>query len=248
LRHIFGHMNLILLFPEDYISESTVVLRGPRLEHIRQVLRAEPGRALRVGLANGLMGTGTVTTLSQAGVELSVMLTGQPPAPLQVTLLLAMPRPKCFRRILQCATTMGVKRIALFGAYRVEKSYWESPWLEEAELRRQVVLGLEQARDTLMPQITLHPLFKPFMEDALPAIVAGTRCLVAHPGEGPLASAGRSGPATLALGPEGGFTDYELGLLVAAGFECVTLGQRILRTEQAVPAFLGRLIGDEEPS
>ncbi|MEI6166254.1 MAG: 16S rRNA (uracil(1498)-N(3))-methyltransferase [bacterium] len=238
-------MNLILLFPEDFISEHTVVLNGPRLEHIQQVLRAETGQALRVGVLNGRLGTGTITAMSDKGVELKVTLTEPPPAPLQVTLLLAMPRPKCFRRIIQCVTTMGVKRIALFGAYRVEKSYWKSPWLDAAELQRQLVLGLEQARDTVLPQVTLHPLFKTFVEDDLPSLVAGTRCLVAHPGEGGLCPVGLPGPVTLAIGPEGGFTDYELGLLAAGGFEGITLGPRILRTEQAVPALLGRLMGEE---
>lgn len=237
-------MNLILLFPEDFINEHTVVLRGPRREHICQVLRAEAGQALRVGVLNGLLGTGTITAMTDQGVELTVTLTEPAPAPLPVTLLLAMPRPKCFRRIMQCVTTMGVKRIALFGAYRVEKSYWKSPWLDEAELQRQMVLGLEQARDTVVPRVTLHPLFKPFVEDELPALVAGTRCLVAHPGDGGLCQVSLPGLVTLAIGPEGGFTDYELGLLVAGGFECITLGPRILRTEQAVPAFLGRLMGE----
>ena len=179
--------------------------------------------------------------MTDHGVEMHVVLTEPPPAPLPVTLLLAMPRPKCFRRILQGATTMGVKRIALFGAYRVEKSYWKSPWLEKLELQRQLVLGLEQARDTVLPIVTLHPLFKPFMEDDVPALTAGTRCLVAHPGDGTVCPVNLQEPVTLAIGPEGGFTDYELGLLKEHGFECITLGQRILRTEQAVPAFLGRL-------
>jgi RsmE family RNA methyltransferase len=50
------------------------------------------------------------------------------------------------------------------------------------------------------------------------------------------------GPVTLAIGPEGGFTDYELECLTGSGFESIILGPRILRTEQAVPAFLGRLM------
>jgi len=234
-------MNLILLFPKDFVTEQKVVLQGSRMDHIRQVLRGEVGVSLRVGVFNGLLGTGTIEAMTDQGIEMNVALTEPPPAPLPVTLLLAMPRPKCFRRILQGATTMGVKRIALFGAYRVEKSYWNSPWLEEQELRRQLILGLEQARDTVLPLVTLHPLFKPFMEDDVPVLTAGTRCLVAHPGDGVGCPCGLQEPVSLAIGPEGGFTDYELGLLKELGFESITLGQRILRTEQAVPAFLGRL-------
>ncbi len=235
-------MNLILLFPEDFVETQKVRLLGSRLAHIREVLRSGVGDSVRVGLVNGLLGTGCITALSENGAELTVALTEPPPPPLAVTLLLALPRPKCFRRILQCATTMGVKRIALFGAYRVEKSYWQSPWLENSEISRQLGLGLEQARDTVLPRVTLHPLFKPFVEDEVPGLAAGSRRWVAHPGEGCACPVSSPDPVTLAIGPEGGFTDYELGLLKECQFECVTLGPRILRTEQAVPALLGRFI------
>lgn len=244
LRHIFSPMNMILLFSEDFIDAQTVVLCDSRLVHVREVLRAQAGDFVRVGVLNGLLGTGTITALTDKVVELKVALTESPPAPLPVTLLLAMPRPKCFRRILQGATTMGVKRIALFGAYKVEKSYWKSPWLEALELQRQLVLGLEQARDTVLPLVTLHPLFKPFIEDDVPSLTAGMRRWVAHPGDEATCPANVGEPVALAIGPEGGFTDYELGLLAESGFECITLGQRILRTEQAVPALLGRLMGE----
>jgi len=237
-------MNLILLFPEDFIDVHSVILQGARMEHIRDVLRAQTGDSVRVGVLNGLTGTGTIMAMIVNRVELNVNLSKVPPAPIPVTLLLAMPRPKCFRRILQGATTMGVKRIALFGAYKVEKSYWKSPWLEEMELRRQLVLGLEQACDTVLPQVTLNPLFKPFIEDEVSVLAAGTRRLVAHPGAGTVCPANIHEPVTLVIGPEGGFTDYELGLMTEQGFECVTLGERILRTEQAVPALLGRLMGE----
>lgn len=233
-------MNLILLFPADFIDEKRVVLADSRWVHIRDVLQSGIGDSLRVGLLNDRIGMGTITRLSDTRVELEVALTEAPPAPLPVTLLLAMPRPKCFRRIIQGAATMGVKRIALFGAYRVEKSYWKTPWLAVEELRRQFILGLEQARDTVLPVVTIHPLFKPFVEDDVPVITHGTRCWVAHPGAGVACPGHMHEPVSLAIGPEGGFTDYELELLAAHGFESVALGPRILRTEQAVPAFLGR--------
>lgn len=235
-------VNLIVVFPEDFIRDGEVRLSGRRALHVREVHRAGTGASLRVGLLNGRIGTAVVRDMGGETVDLAVSLTGDPPAPLPVTLLLAMPRPKCFRRVIQCVTTMGVKRLALFGAYRVEKSYWQSPWLEGDALREQMILGLEQARDTILPDISLHPHFKPFVEDVVPSLTAGTRRLVAHPGGGGVCPSACSAPVSLAIGPEGGFTDYEFNRLVAAGFEPVTLGDRILRTEHAVPAFLGRLI------
>ena len=235
-------MNMILLHPDDFISQDRAVFLGRRAAHIHEVHRAVPGEMLKVGLLGGRLGVGTVQDVTSERVTLVVSWSESPPAPLPVTLLLAMPRPKCFRRILQCVTTMGVKRVALFGAFRVEKSYWKSPWVEPDEMRAQMILGLEQARDTVMPEVTLHPLFKPFVEDTVPALIRDSRCLVAHPGGGIPCPAGVPGSVTLAIGPEGGFTEYELGLLADRGFAPVILGRRILRTEQAVPAFLGRLM------
>ena len=66
--------------------------------------------------------------------------------------------------------------------------------------------------------------------------------LVSHPGdypECPRNSGTRS--LTLAIGPEGGWIPYEVGLLQEAGFQPVQLGPRILRVETAVPALIARL-------
>lgn len=233
---------MILLYPDDFVGDREVLLLGRRARHVREVHRAEPGRALRVGRVGGKMGSGVVLDRAGEGVAMEVTLTEEPPPPLPVTLLLAMPRPKCFRRVIQGAVTMGVKRIALFGAYRVEKSYWNTPWLAPDPLREQIDLGLEQARDTVPPVVSLHPLFKPFIEDHLAALCDGGQRWVAHPGSLQPVSLALSGPAALAIGPEGGFTEYEFDLLKGCGFAPVSLGPRILRTEQVVPALLSRFL------
>ncbi|WP_298035885.1 16S rRNA (uracil(1498)-N(3))-methyltransferase [uncultured Desulfuromonas sp.] len=235
-------MNLILLFEEDFLPDGRQVrLTGRRLEHVRTVHRAKTGDELTVGLLGGRIGSGRVLRLDKEALEMEVALDRDPPPPLPLTLLLALPRPKVLRRTLQTAASMGVKRIVLLNAYRVEKSYWQSPMLGEEALREQLVLGLEQARDTALPEIELRPRFKPFVEDELPALAGGTRALVAHPAAaGPCPRASEE-PVTLAIGPEGGFIPYEVEKLSECGFAPVTLGERILRVEAAVPALLSRL-------
>ncbi|HAB91342.1 MAG TPA: 16S rRNA (uracil(1498)-N(3))-methyltransferase, partial [Pseudomonas sp.] len=101
--------------------------------------------------------------------------------------------------------------------------------------------GLEQARDTVLPEIILAKRFKPFVEDELPAMAANTRGLIAHPGDYPECPRALSEPVTLAIGPEGGWIPYEVELLSQAGLNPVQLGERILRVETAVPALLARL-------
>ena len=233
-------MNLILLFPEDFVDEHQVRLDGRRLEHVTKVHRAAVGDALTVGVAGGRVGRGVVTRLSPV-LEMEVTLTDDPPPPLPVTLVLAFPRPKVLNRVIAGATSLGVKRIHLINAWRVEKSYWHSPRLAEENLLQQRVLGLEQARDTVLPEITLHRLFRPFVEGSLPAIAAGTVALVPHPGAPTVCPRAVTGDVTIAIGPEGGFIPAEIASLERCGFTPVSLGPRILRVETAVAAVLGRL-------
>ena len=235
-------MNLILLLPEDGAgSAGTVRLRGRRLRHVLDVHRAAAGDELRVGLLGGGIGTGRVLLLTPEVLELEVHLDREPPAPLPVTLILALPRPKVLRRVLRTASSMGVKRIVLVNARRVEKSYWQSPYLEAAAMKEQLLLGLEQARDTLPPEILVRPQFKPFVEDELPALARGTLPLLAHPAAAAACPWNTDRAVTLVIGPEGGFIPYEVEKLVGCGFTPVRLGERILSTETAVPALLARL-------
>ena len=136
---------------------------------------------------------------------------------------------------------MGVKRLYLINTWRVEKSYWQTPWLSDSNIREQFILGLEQGCDTALPEIIIKKRFKPFVEDELPNIISNTKALVAHPiGSTPFPVA-LNQQTTLAVGPEGGFIDYEVTKLVEAGFESITLGNRILRVETAIPVLLSKL-------
>jgi RsmE family RNA methyltransferase len=234
-------MNLILLFPEDFVDEALVRLTGRRLQHVTHVHRAALGDELTVGVVGGRMGRGEVVRLDADALELRVALSSDPPVALPVTLVLALPRPKVLNRVIASATSLGVKRIALINAWRVEKSYWHSPRLHEDNLLAQRILGLEQARDTVLPEITLHRLFRPFVEDELPALAADTLALVPRPGANVDCPRAVGQAVTLAIGPEGGFIPAEIASLQRAGFLPVTLGPRILRVETAVPAALARL-------
>ena len=247
-------MNLILLDDADFTaapdpdsapgSGQRVVLRGRRLAHVRQVCRARVGDRLRVGRTGGDVGEGRVLRLTPDEIELEVVLDRAPPPPALVALVLALPRPPSLRKVLQQATAMGVKRIALIASRRVEKSYWQSHALEPAAVEQQLRLGLEQARDTRLPEVSLHPRFRPFAEDDLPRLLDGSLGLLADPDaakpcpRGPVGSTGR---ITLIVGPEGGFIPFELDLLRAQGVEAVGLGPRVLRVETAVVALLARL-------
>ena len=235
-------MNLILLFKDDFIDGTDRVrLQGRRLRHVLDVHRARVRDELCVGLMNDRIGTGKVIALSESALEMDVSLERFPPQALPIILILALPRPKVLRRVLRAATGMGVKKMILLNSFRVEKSYWSSPVLGLESIQEQLVLGLEQSRDTILPEVLLRPLFKPFVEDELPGVIKGTLPLVAHPNASAECPRNVDYPVTLAIGPEGGFIPYEMEKLVAAGFTAAHVGERILSVETAVPALIARL-------
>ncbi|MFW0758219.1 16S rRNA (uracil(1498)-N(3))-methyltransferase [Pseudomonas sp. H11T01] len=234
-------MNLLLLEEADFIAADRVILRDRRLTHMQEVHRSVVGDSLRVGRIGGLMGSAELLRLEASEAELRVSLDQPPPTKLPLTLLLALPRPKMLRRVLQTVAAMGVPRVVLVNSYRVEKSFWQTPFLEPEAVREQLILGLEQARDSVLPEIIIEKRFKPFVEDRLPAMVEGTLGLVGHPGHYPPCPRGLDEPVTLAIGPEGGWIPYEIDLMAKAGLQPVQLGERILRVETAVTALLSRL-------
>jgi 16S rRNA (uracil1498-N3)-methyltransferase len=234
-------MNLVLLFKDDFVAEGKVRLSGRRLEHMRSVHRVGLGDDVTVGVLDGRIGKGHITGVASDAVEMDITLAAAPPPKLPLTLVLALPRPKVLNRVIAAATSQGVKAIYLVNAWRVEKSYWKSPRLAEENLLMQRILGLEQAKDTVLPAIHLKRLLRPFAEDELPAIVDGSLALAAHPGASAPCPRAVDRPVTLAIGPEGGFIPAEIELLKRAGFMDVDLGPRILRVETAVAALAARL-------
>lgn len=234
-------MNLLLLDDADFVAADRVLLRDRRLTHLHEVHRAESGDNLRVGRLGGQMGEGRILKLERDEAELQVSFNQAPPAKLPLTLLLALPRPKMLRRVLQTVSAMGVPRLVLLNSYRVEKSFWQTPFLEPDAVREQLVLGLEQARDTVLPEVIIEKRFKPFVEDRLPALAEGSLGLIGHPGPWPACPRAVEQAVTLAIGPEGGWIPYEVDKLREAGLAPVQLGERILRVETAVTALLARL-------
>lgn len=235
-------MNLILLSSKDFVgNENRVRLKGRRHKHIVSIHKAKVGDKLVVGLGGGLIGSGKVTKLNNQACEMDVDLRKKPPAALPLTLILSLPRPIMLKKVLFTVSSMGVKKIYLIHSNRVEKSFWNSSLLKDEKYKEQIVLGLEQAKDTILPEVFFKKRFKPFVEDELPSIAKGTLSLIAHP-EGSIACPSSVKKATtLAIGPEGGFVPYEVEKFMSCGFKPVHLGERILRVETAVPAIISKL-------
>lgn len=227
-------MNLLLLQTQDIISDNKARITDERLQHIRKVLKAQPGDQLTAGMLNGAMGTAHIDALHEDSIELSLDLQQSPPAPLPLTVILALSRPKMLRRILKNTAELGIKELYLINSYKVEKSYWQTPWLQIDNIQRSLCEGLEQAKDTRLPRVHQKRLFKPFVEDELPGIIANKQAYVAHPYEAAAMPSASSEERVIVIGPEGGFIPYEVDLLRQQGLQAISMGDRIYRVENAL--------------
>ena len=186
-------MNLILLSDTDFLTPTRVVLSGRRFLHIQDILKAQCGKSLTVGKMNGPIGQGEVVSKRTDAIELEVKFDSKPPQALPLSLILALPRPPMLKRILFSAAMLGVKKIIILNFNRVEKSLWNSSSLKPQAITEQLILGLEQAKDTVMPEVILKKAFKPFVQDELPSLIKGSLALVAHPNKTYIPSPWRGG-------------------------------------------------------
>jgi len=234
-------MNLVLLENKDFIGNKRVVLQGRRFKHLISVNKVVKNDRVVCGLLNDKIGTGLITNVWNDSLEMEVHLTDDPPRPLPLTLVLALPRPKMLKRIIESVSSLGVKKIYLINSWRVEKSFWQSPLLKEECLRKQMVLGLEQSRDTVLPRIYHKRFFTEFVKKDLPQISKNNLCITAHPKASKPCPSGINKEITLAIGPEGGFIDIEVETLKKQGFSSYHIGYRILKVETAVTYLISRL-------
>jgi 16S rRNA (uracil1498-N3)-methyltransferase len=234
-------MNLLLFEDNEINANNSIVVCDERAAHIIHTLKAQPGQSIRAGQINGAIGSALITDINADSVSLNWYPQMNPPSKIDCTVILALPRPKMMGRVLQTLASMGVKNIHLINTWKVEKSYWKSPRLSTGAIEKDLLLGLSQAVDTQLPQVRLHHLFRPFAEDILPQLCFNQNSFIAHPYQSKKCPIDIGQPSTIAIGPEGGFTDFEVNLLAEAGMSAVNFGARILRVETAIPVILSRL-------
>lgn len=233
-------MNIVLLDPRQTETEIWSISSKRQLEHLKQHVDVQVGDSLKVGIREGKRYLTEVVEVTEQAIKLKPVKEEAVPVKLAVTLIVAMPRPKVLRRLIMDSVTLGVEKIILLHSYRVDKSYWQTPFLQQ--LDQYVTLGLEQAGDTIAPKIEIYKRFKPFVEDVLPSLItADCPAYVAHPYAEMKMPFAIDHPCTIVIGPEGGFIPYEVDLLIKNGCQAVSLGNRILRTETAISYVLGRL-------
>ena len=233
-------MNILLINKKNIKANRTIV-SGRQFDHLKKVLRVSTGDRIRVGVIDGLIGIGKVEKFEMDYIMLSISANSPPPKAIPATIILSLPRPKFLKRILQNLAALGIKDIHIIHSQRVEKSYWNTPQLHLSQMNENFILGLEQAGDTVVPNVTLHKRFKPFVEDVLPSLMNGQDAFLAQPRSERSCPVCINKSSLLIIGPEGGFIPYEINIFENIGFQAVSIGDRIMRVEVAIPMLISRL-------
>lgn len=237
-------MNIVIFDKNSLINENTMELNSDQAAHIRKVLKLEKGDFIKIGEKNKNIGIGTIVDLQHKKALIRIEKTDIfPPSPLNTDLVIAMPRPKVARRVIYTATMLGIKKIWLINSAKVEKSYWQSPYIDDNQIERQIILGLEQSCDTVFPEVIKETKFKPFVEDKLPCILENKNGYLLDPYSNKnLPKDPGKEKSILIIGPDGGFIPYENKKIMEAGAHAYSMGTRILRVETAVTAAISRFI------
>lgn len=235
-------MNWILLMPDELDANGVVSLSDRRAAHIQTVLGSGIGDLVRVGLLGGSRGRARVIASADNAVTLDCQFDQPSLAPSGISLLLALPRPKVMRRLWLPLASMGVEKVVLTNAGKVERSYFDTHWLDPDVYRPHLIEGLEQSGGTRLPEVRICRRLKPFVEDESKDYFGSARRFLFHPYQSSPLAAQRipvASSVVIAIGPEGGWSDFEVTLLSRYDFQRVSFGQRTLRTDTAVQAILG---------
>lgn len=230
----------------DQFTNRSATLRGDTANHLARVLRAEPGQfyELSDGSSLWLARVDRVGLVSRGEnrIEFSLVERLDAPQPgLHLTLLLALVKFDRFEWALEKATELGVSEVVPLSAERTDKPLLAAAEKRQARWERILHESAQQSRRLAPPKLSraIRPA------NAFAAAHDGIRLMLSERAGAASLRSVLSSPhssntvsATLAIGPEGGWTDAEVESAGAAGFGEASLGDMILRTETAVIAAL----------
>ncbi len=219
----------------DEHSGDTAALTGSHAAHLARVLRARVGQQFDISLGDRIR-RGTVLSVADGRVELSLGEEIPANAVAPIDLYLAVFKFDRFEWAVEKCTELGVARIVPVVARRTE-AHLAAAAARRVERWRRIALEAAQQSRRLAPPAIADPIKLKLAADSaedLRIVLAENEqsttlrdLLGAHP-EAPLVS--------LAVGPEGGWTEEELSVFDTAGWERASLGSTILRAETAAIA------------
>jgi len=219
----------------------TARLEGSEVHHASRVLRKSVGDEIEVFNGCGRGAFAKISTISKKTVELEIVDSWESPPPeVEITLVSAIPKTDRFRFLIEKSVELGVDR---FIPLISDRSVVKPNQGKQAKMEQVVIAACKQCgRNRLMTIEQPQPLRR-----LLEAIAGNDQtasdqiALLADPEGVPIAkllpfSATLPKSVTLIIGPEGGLTEFELGLALGSGVANVGLGPNILRIETAAIA------------
>ena len=225
----------------DQFTDNTATMEGDAAHHLGRVLRAEPGQLYELSDGRQVR-LARVEKVARERIDFGLLdeIPSNEPK-LHLNLLLSIVKFDSFEWALEKATELGLSVIVPLAAARSEKSLIDAA--EKRAVRWQKILmeSAQQSRRMRVPQLlsALRPAQAFTLNESDLKLLLSER----HDAPPLRAVLSNSHPkqVTLAIGPEGGWTDEELELARKAGFHEASLGKLILRAETAVIAALASI-------
>lgn len=238
-------MNICLFSPEEILNPLDI--QDERAQHILKILHKKEGESFSAGIIGGQAGTAVIKKIeveekkSSDGkktfkggkiyFDFTPESDGKKLYPLKM--IIGFPRPIQLKRLLRDMASLGVQEVHLTGTELGEKSYLKSDLATKGEAEKFLLDGSIQAGSTQVPKLFIHQTLKNCLEqiDLEGKLLALDNI---EPSQS-LSCALKEKPqkAIAAIGSERGWTNYERQLFRQNGFELLSMGKRILRTETA---------------
>lgn len=246
-------MQHFFISPEQ-VEDGYVRIFGEDVNHMVNVLRMRQGEAF---MANDGCGKEYYCILEQLRTDavlakIAYVRAGEQELPCPITLYQGLPKGDKLELIIQKTVELGVTRIVPVSMKRCVVKLDEKK-AESKRARWQAIseAAAKQSGRGIIPEVSRPMSFKEAMREAseadaklFPYELAGTESPMAVTRE-KLSGIRPGQSVAVFIGPEGGFDDAEVELARKTGYEPITLGKRILRTETAglyVLSVLGYLL------
>jgi 16S rRNA (uracil1498-N3)-methyltransferase len=244
-RGAYGSLMSERFFLDEPLQLGPVDLTGPEVHHLSHVCRLRPGDELCLFNGDGQEYAARVVAVERRSVALEVLVVRQPQRELPCRLEIAAPIPKGDRGqfLVEKLTELGV---TTFIPLSCQRSLIHPRESRRDKLQRHVIEASKQCGRNVLMRVGALTDWATYCDSAAPAALS----LLAHPA--PLDEEARLGNVAkqvklamreqpgltlrLAVGPEGGFTDAEIGQGQAGGWLLLDLGPRVLRIETAALA------------
>lgn len=238
-------MNIIILSEKDKAGNAYYKVSDDRFHHIKNILKSEVGDTIEIGLLNQSIGTARIGKILENEIFLEdIKFSNKQKDFYNIDIVCALPRPQTLKKVLSISASMGVNNLFLIRSEKVEKSYFESPLLKEENYTKFLIEGLSQGKRIQLPKVSIHKSFKQFFDNYFSKKQNSIIKLLAHPNSKNYINQLKLKKAEryiLAIGPEGGWNNFEVEFMLNIGFIPFKISKNILRVENAVSASLAQI-------